>query len=145
MGFSIRHMMRRPSTSSPAATLRIAGIGVAAALGLAACGGSSGSDEPAATLPPTVDLTVKAVPTIRWDKPSYTAPAGEIEVGLINEDSIRHDLVILDGDTKVGDLELITRARGDIDTGTVTLDAGTYTIFCIVPGHAGMRSDLVVS
>jgi plastocyanin len=138
-------MMRRPSTPSPAAGLRLAGLGVVAVLGLTACGGSgSGSDEPAATLPATVDLTVKAVPTLRWDKPSYTAPAGEIEVGLINEDSIRHDLVILDGDTKVGDLELITRARGDVATGTVTLDVGTYTIFCIVPGHSGMRSDLVV-
>jgi plastocyanin len=92
-----------------------------------------------------VDLTVKAVPSIRWDKPSYTATAGEIEVGLINEDSIRHDLVILDGDTKVGGLELITVERGDVDSGTVTLDAGTYTVFCIVPGHSAMRSDLVVS
>jgi plastocyanin len=138
-------MMRRPSTPSPAAGLRLTAFGVAAVLGLAACGGSSDSGEPAATLPATVDLTVKAVPSIRWDKPSYTAPAGEIEVGLINEDSIRHDLVILDGDTKVGDLELITVNRGDVDTGTVTLDPGTYTIFCIVPGHSAMRSDLVVS
>jgi plastocyanin len=137
-------MTRRPSTLSPAAGLRLAGLGVAAALALTACGGS-GESEPAATLPATVDLTVKAVPTLRWDKPSYTAPAGEIEVGLVNEDSIRHDLVILDGDSKVGDLELITRARGDVDTGTVTLEPGTYTIFCIVPGHSGMRSDLVVS
>jgi plastocyanin len=138
-------MMRRPSTPSPAAGLRLAGLGVAAVLGLTACGGSSDTDEPAATLPATVDLTVKAVPSLRWDKPSYTAPAGEIEVGLINEDSVRHDLVILDGDSKVGDLELITVNRGDVDLGTVTLEAGTYTIFCIVPGHSGMRSDLVVS
>jgi plastocyanin len=138
-------MTRRPSTPSFAAGLRLTAFGLAAVLGLAACGGSSDSDEPAATLPASVDLTVKAVPTLRWEKPSYTAPAGEIEVGLINEDSIRHDLVILDGDTKVGDLELITRARGDIDTGTVTLEPGTYTIFCIVPGHSGMRSELVVS
>lgn len=138
-------MMRRPSSPSPAAGVRLAGLGVAVVLGLTACGGSSDSDEPAATLPATVDLTVKAVPTLRWDKPSYTAPAGEIEVGLVNEDSVRHDLVILDGDDKVGDLELITRARGDIDSGSITLDPGTYTIFCIVPGHSGMRSDLVVS
>lgn len=138
-------MMRRLSSPSPVSGLRLAGLGVVVVLGLTACGGSSDSDEPAATLPATVDLTVKAVPTLRWDKPSYTAPAGEIEVGLVNEDSIRHDLVILDGDDKVGDLELITRARGDIDSGTITLDPGTYTIFCIVPGHSGMRSDLVVS
>ena len=138
-------MTRRPPTPSFAAGLRLTAFGLAAVLGLAACGGSSDSDEPAATLPASVDLTVKAVPSIRWDKPSYTAPAGEIEVGLINEDSIRHDLVILDGDTKVGDLELITVNRGDVDTGTVTLEPGTYTIFCIVPGHSAMRSDLVVS
>ncbi len=80
------------------------------------------SSESEATVPADTDLVVTAVPTIRWDSPTYTAPAGEITVGLVNEDTIRHDLVVLDGDTKVGDLELIVKAKGDVDSGTITLE-----------------------
>jgi plastocyanin len=112
-------------------------------LGVAACGG--GDDGSAdATVPATADLVVTAVPSIRWDKAAYTAPAGEIEVALVNNDAVRHDLVILDGDTKVGNLELVARSRGDVASDTITLEPGTYRIYCIVPGHSQMDSELTV-
>lgn len=111
--------------------------------GASACSsGNGGSTD--ATVPATADLVVTAIPSIRWDQTSYTAPAGEIEVALVNNDNVRHDLVILDGDQKVGGLELIAQGKGDVVSDTVTLDPGTYRIFCVVPGHSQMDSELVV-
>ena len=42
-------------------------------------------------------------------------------------------------------MELVVNRRGDVDSGTITLEPGTYRIFCTVPGHQNMNSELVVS
>ena len=110
---------------------------------LAACGG--GDSAPATTIPEGVDLVVKAVPTIRWDASSYTAPAGEIDVFLANDDNVKHVLVVLQDDKVVGDLELEVGKRGDTDQGTISLEPGEYSIYCTVPGHGSMNSTLTVS
>jgi len=110
---------------------------------LAACGG--GESAPETTVPAGVDLVVKAVPTIRWDASSYTAPAGEIDVFLANDDSVKHVLVVLQDDKVVGDLELEVGKRGDTAQGTITLEPGEYSIYCTVPGHGSMNSTLTVS
>ena len=110
---------------------------------LASCGGGGGSVE--TTIPADADLVVKAVPSIRWDKSEYTAPAGEISVFLANDDSVKHVLVVREGDKVVGDLELVVNKRGDTASGTVELSAGTYSIYCTVPGHGNMNSTLTVS
>lgn len=112
-------------------------------LALVACGG--GSETVETTVPATADLVVKAVPTIRWDAASYTAPAGEVEIFLANDDNVKHTLVILQDDKVVGDLELVVNKKGDTDSGTVTLDPGQYYVYCTVPGHASMKSTLTVS
>jgi len=109
---------------------------------VAACGGG-GQSEPAPSV--EADLVVTAVPSIRWDAAAYTAPAGEITVAMRNEDSVRHTLVVLKDNDVVGDMELLVRRQGDVDTGTITLEAGTYRIFCTVPGHQNMNSELTVS
>ena len=109
---------------------------------IAGCGGG-GDSEPAPSV--DADLVVTAVPSIRWDAESYAAPAGDITVALRNEDSVRHTLVVLKDEDVVGDLELAVNRRGDVDTGTITLEAGTYRIFCTVPGHQNMNSELTVS
>jgi len=110
---------------------------------LAACGG--GESAPETTVPAGVDLVLKAVPTIRWDASSYTAPAGEIDVFLANDDSVKHVLVVLQDDKVVGDLELEVGKRGDTAQGTITLEPGEYSIYCTVPGHGSMNSTLTVS
>ncbi|MEY3092101.1 MAG: hypothetical protein RL413_126 [Actinomycetota bacterium] len=110
---------------------------------LAACGG--GDSAPETTIPEGVDLVVKAVPTIRWDASSYTAPAGEIDVFLANDDNVKHVLVVLQDDKVVGDLELEVGKRGDTDQGTISLEPGEYSIYCTVPGHGSMNSTLTVS
>ena len=110
---------------------------------LAACGG--GSSAPETTIPADAGLVVKAVPTIRWDKTEYSATAGEISVFLANDDNVKHVLVIREGDKVVGDLELAVIKTGDTATGSIELEAGIYSVYCIVPGHGGMNSTLTVS
>jgi len=111
---------------------------------LSACGGG-GSSAPEYSIPTDTDLVVKAVPTIRWDAGSYTAAAGEIDVFLANDDNVKHVLVVLQDDKVVGDLELVVNDRGDTDRGTITLDAGEYSLYCTIPGHGNMNSVLTVS
>jgi plastocyanin len=111
---------------------------------LSACGGG-GSSAPDYSIPADADLVVKAVPTIRWDASSYTATAGEIKVFVANDDNVKHVLVVRQGDKVVGDLELVVNKRGDVDEGTITLEAGEYSVYCIVPGHGNMNSTLTVS
>jgi plastocyanin len=110
---------------------------------LGACGG--GDSAPTDTLPAEVGLTVTAVPSIRWDAADYTASAGDVLVGLVNEDSVRHTLIIAKDGTKIPDFKLVTGKKGDVDSGNITLEAGTYQLLCDVPGHQNMKATLTVS
>jgi plastocyanin len=109
---------------------------------LIGCGGNASSNPPP---PVDADLVVTAVPPLRWDAESYAVSAGEVTVAMRNEDVIRHTLVVLRDKDVVGGMELAVNRRGDVDTGTITLEPGTYRIFCTVPGHQNMNSELIVS
>jgi len=111
---------------------------------LSACGGSS-SSTPAYTVPSDAGLVVKASPTIRWDATEYAATAGDIKVFLANDDSVKHIMVIREGDTVVGDLKLSIAKKGDFAEGTINLKPGSYFVYCIIPGHSNMKSTLTVS
>jgi plastocyanin len=108
---------------------------------LAACGG--GTTEPV-TVPVDTDVEVHAVSGLRWDQTSYTAPAGEVNFALVNEDTIRHTLVVIEGETIVSGFELEINRKGDVDSGSITLEPGSYSIFCTVPGHQNMKADLTI-
>ena len=110
---------------------------------LAACGGG-GSTAPTETLPAGATV-ITAVSGLRFDAESYgPITAGPIEFGYKNEDSIRHTLILAKGDTKVPNFKLEVDQKGSVDSGPVTLDAGTYTIICDVPGHGNMKATLTV-
>ena len=110
---------------------------------LAACGGG-GTSAPAETLPAGA-LVVTAVSGLRFDAETYgPVAAGDIVFGYQNEDSIRHTLIIAKADTKVPNFKLVVAQKGDVDSGTATLDAGTYTLICDVPGHGNMKATLTV-
>ena len=110
---------------------------------LAACGGGATS-APDETLPSDA-LVVSAVSGLRFDATTYgPVTAGEIVFGYKNEDSIRHTLILAKGDTKVPNFKLVVAKKGDADSGPVTLDAGTYTLICDVPGHSNMKASLTV-
>lgn len=110
---------------------------------LAACGGG-GTSAPAETLPAGA-LVVTAVSGLRFDAKSYgPVPAGQVVFGYKNEDSVRHTFVIAKGDVKVPNFKLVVAQNGSVDSGTVKLDAGTYTLICDVPGHSNMKATLTV-
>mgnify|MGYP006201202509 CR=1 FL=1 len=45
---------------------------------------------------------------------------------------------------EVQDAVYIGYKNGNIDSGSVTLAAGNYVLFCTVPGHQNMKADLTV-
>ena len=113
-----------------------------ATLALAAC--SSGTSAPAETLPAGA-LVVTAVPTIRFDADKYgPVPAGDVLIGYDNKDSVRHTLIIAKDGVKVPNFRLVIGQKGSVDSATVKLDKGTYTLLCDVPGHANMKATLTV-
>lgn len=82
---------------------------------------------------------------LRFDKTAYEVAAGESLVAYVNDDTIRHTLVVVKDGTTVSGFELQVNKKGDIDSGSVTLDPGTYELFCTVPGHQSMKAALTVS
>ena len=123
---------------SSLALIPVVALGVA----LGAC--SSSSSAPAETLPVDTDLEVHAVSGLKFDKTSYEVATGENFVAYVNEDTIRHNLIVAQGDTKISGFELKVNKNGDIDTGPVTLASGSYVLLCTVPGHQSMKADLTV-
>lgn len=112
-------------------------------MALAACGGTSA---PAETLPADLSLTVKAVPSLKFDAAEYgPVKAGEVTIGYVNEDSVRHTLILAKDDTKVPAFKLVIAENGSVDSGAVTLEAGTYKLLCDVPGHSNMKATLTVT
>ena len=110
---------------------------------LAACGGG-GTSAPAETLP-TGATVIRAVQSLRFDAKSYgPVTAGDVVIGYKNEDSVRHTLIIAKGNTKIPNFKLVIAQNGAVDSGSVTLDAGTYTLLCDVPGHTNMKATLIV-
>jgi plastocyanin len=113
-----------------------------AVLTLSACG--SGGDSAPATVPVDTDLEVRAVPGLRFERDAYEAEAGEISVAYVNDDTIRHNLVVIKDGVIDNSFELVINRKGDVDTGSITLEPGNYVLFCTVPGHQNMKADLVV-
>jgi plastocyanin len=123
------------------AALAPAALAVSVAV-LASCGGSD-SGSTGTTVP--ADLTVTAIDGIAWDSADYTATAGEVTVAVVNDSSLPHNLHIVDAEgTQLPDVFDIP-TKGDVDSDTITLAAGTYTLICTIPGHANMKSTLTVN
>lgn len=116
--------------------------GLATVALLSACGG--GASEPDQTVPAGA-LEVRAKTGLIFDKNEYgPVPAGEVTIGYLNDDSILHTLILAKDGEKVANFKLEVSGRGDVDSGTVTLEAGVYRVICDVPGHNNMQADLVV-
>lgn len=88
---------------------------------------------------------MSAVPSIRFDAAEYgPVAAGEVLIGYENKENIRHTLIISKDGVKVPNFRLIIEKKGSVDSGTVTLDKGTYSLLCDVPGHGNMKATLTV-
>ena len=118
-------------------------VGLLLAASVAAgCSSSSATPD---TVPAGTNLEVRAVSGLRFEKTAYEVAAGESLVAYVNDDTIRHTLVVVKDGTTVSGFELQVNKKGDIDSGSVTLDPGTYELFCTVPGHQSMKAALTVS
>jgi hypothetical protein len=73
----------------------------------------------------------------------FTLAAGKIEFVTTNVGEDDHDLSVRRNTTVLGKLPL---APGESETLTLTLSAGSYTLFCSLPDHeeAGMRRNITV-
>ena len=124
-------------------SLRTFFAALVAIFALSACGG--GTSAPAQTIPSDAGLIVKNVKSIRFDKSEYSAAAGNVKVVTVNEDTVRHTLLVVKDGVKVPDFKLVVAEEGAIDVGEINLAAGSYTLICDVPGHQNMKATLTVS
>ena len=125
---------------------------------LTACGGGEGdgaapssTTTTAATARPdflAADVQVRAA-DITFPQKTFSAQAGDVTVGYVNQGNIFHSLVLqtADGQDVAGWRRLELASEGDLDVATVTLGAGEYVLFCDVAGHraAGMEARLRVA
>ncbi|HKF76938.1 MAG TPA: cupredoxin domain-containing protein [Candidatus Dormibacteraeota bacterium] len=114
--------------------------------GLAACGGSGGGGGSAGGGAPAGSLQV-GMSEFKFTPSTLQAKSGSVNFLLNNTGTTAHDMVIADASGKqVAKSELVQ--PGNQATFTVAnVAAGTYTIFCDVPGHraAGMEGTLTVT
>lgn len=113
-------------------------------LSLTGCGNDeSPRASPASTSTGDLEELTVVARDITFPEKSYLAEPGTVAVAYRNEGSIKHTLVVegIDG------FKLDVKSKGDVDTGTIELEAGEYTIYCDVPGHrqAGMEAALEVT
>src|SRR3954447_9187830 len=118
---------------------RTAAVATLFVLPLAACGGGSSTASPDFA---AADVQAHALDSLKFDKAEYSASAGDIKIGEINDGAQAHTLLI-DGKSN---FKLSVPGHGDTKAGTVNLSEGTYVIYCDIPTHreSGMEAKLVV-
>jgi plastocyanin len=122
----------------------VSAVAFSTAVALAGCSSKTAAD-PDATVPANADLTVLAPEGLQFDKKAYTAKAGEIKVAYISTANQVHNFIIADAN-KVKQGPTLKVAPGQKTGGTYTLAAGTYSVYCDIPGHkASMNATLTVA
>lgn len=128
-------------TSRRINAVRVA-VGFGLAISVAACGGTSQTSTN--TVPASPDLTVYAK-DIKFDQTAYTAKAGVVNLAYISQGNQSHNLKIEDSASNKIGTKLAVSPGGK--TGEAfTLTAGTYSMYCDVPGHrASMNATITVA
>ena len=121
----------------------LATLGFGAAVALAACGGTTPSTGPAASLPEGT-IAVEAT-SYAFTPSAISVPAGEVTFRVRNAANEEHEFEIFQGETVVDEIEgLVPGLTKDL---TVPLAAGEYTFMCKLNGHdqLGMTGTLTVT
>lgn len=81
---------------------------------------------------------------LAFDKKALTARAGKVTIALTNPSPIPHDIAIKGAGVNAKGPTVIGGGRSTV---TATLQPGTYTFYCTLPGHeeGGMRGPLTVT
>lgn len=106
---------------------------------LAACGGNGDEGDDGA--PADADgITVTATEYAFDPETLEIAADTAVEISLVNEGIVEHDWTIDELDVQ------IHTEAGESATATVTAPAGTYEVYCSIPGHRdlGMEGALTV-
>jgi plastocyanin len=120
-------------------------LALGASLALAACGGGSTSGTTGTTDGGTADsatsVSLVGTDSLKFDKTELSVAAGEeVTVTLTAEGSVAHNFVIEELDDEM----VVEVDGGATDSGTITLEAGTYTYYCDIVGHrqSGMEGTI---
>ena len=107
---------------------------------------AKGAEAPAGNAAPAAQTTVAVRESeFKIALPAAKVPAGKVTFALTNAGKIQHDLVVT-GPGVTGTAKTPLVNAGQSAKLTVTLKAGSYTLYCSVPGHraAGMVAKLTV-
>lgn len=105
--------------------------------------GSGSEDKTAAGGGTKLVLAVKAG-TLEFEQPKLSTKAGTVMLLLTNPDATQHNIAIEDVDGRLlGEGELVD--SGGTSTVTAKLEPGTYTYFCTPHKGAGMTGTLTVN
>jgi plastocyanin len=123
--------------------LLIAGVLVAIFV-FAACGGDDDSGNSAISAKDG-KVSIEAH-DVFFNTKQINATPGDLSVTLEEKGSMPHTFVVQDKDGKDVGSKLAVSSDNGSDTGTFTLQAGTYTFFCDIPGHRaqGMEGKIIV-
>lgn len=100
---------------------------------------------PAGGAASTVDISTPSGTTLAYKQKDVSTKAGNVAIDFDNVQVIEHDVAVADSSGKVlGQTALVASGTADA---TVSLQSGTYTFYCTVPGHreAGMQGTLTVT
>jgi len=112
-----------------------------------AAGGAPGAEAPATpTGPAHVQVTAEDTGAFRFILSRGSVPAGPVAIEFVNHGQDEHNLNVKPGEESlVGSLPN-TAPGAHPSLPTLDLHAGTYTLFCSLPGHEakGMKATLAV-
>lgn len=119
---------------------RLLALVLAGVLVAACSGGSDGATDVSEGSGAAVEVVTG---DLFYEPESLSASAGEVTIALDNEGSAVHNVVI----EEEGDAKVVEAEGGASDTGTIQLEAGTYTFYCDIAGHreAGMEGTLTIT
>jgi plastocyanin len=131
-----------PSARPVVAAFAVAGLLVA---GCGGGGGGGGSKSVTVTAPAgggAATVTIEAH-DVYFDVTSIKAPAGKLDIHYVEKGTQQHTLVI-DG---IKGFKLEVGPSKSSDSATVTLQPGSYTYYCTIPGHRaqGMHGTITVA
>lgn len=120
------------------------------ALALAACGGGEvddTADHDGASASPAGEITFVGDDALQWAETSKAAALGDdgsLDVTIECDGAVPHNVVF---EGVEGDQVIAECSGNDEGSGEVSVEPGTYTYYCAIPGHrtAGMEGEISIS